>query len=402
MQLFALLIAVVCGLAAAAPEAVAQIDFGVNSLEHRLDYPFAPGVVTDNTDIGTVTSNPVVVDSFPNSLAVSNTGLQGFSPTATTNRHFFLFATDDGQGSGPVARPFMEEEAWEMSVDVTIATTRADIRKSAGFGFEYFINPPNQDRRNPQFVAHTNQDGQGQLADPPGKVAAFSGVFGNNPFDLQYNATNNLATSDTVNFRIVYTPPERNTEGVVTTPANFDFFADNLDDQVAAEMQSGFQAEGNAVQGIPDGSVLGVRVQLWGNDDGAQANGGAGDDYAVLFENFTLIDPNKVLPGDYNNDGMVDAIDYAVWRENLGTSGPEGDGTGDDLLGVPDGDVDTFDYQFWAANFGATTGSGQLSAALSSSTPEPSTSLLVALLLGVASGTYTRRSPISGASVQRN
>ena len=119
--------------------ATAMIGFGVNSLEHRLDYPFAPGLVTDNTDVGTFTSNPVVDDNFPLSLSVANTGLTGFTTGASTNRHFFFFATDDG--SGPVARPFMEQEAWEMSVDVTIATTRPDIRKSGGFGFEYFINP---------------------------------------------------------------------------------------------------------------------------------------------------------------------------------------------------------------------------------------------------------------------
>jgi hypothetical protein len=44
-----------------------------------------------------------------------------------------------------------------------------------------------------------------------------------------------------------------------------------------------------------------------------------------------------VLPGDYNQNGVVDAADYVVWRMTDGT---------------PDG------YDTWRANFGATAGSG--------------------------------------------
>ncbi|TWT32188.1 Pectate lyase L precursor [Posidoniimonas corsicana] len=40
-------------------------------------------------------------------------------------------------------------------------------------------------------------------------------------------------------------------------------------------------------------------------------------------------------PGDFNNDGLVDAADYTVWRDNLGT-----------VFGLSD-------YQVWLANYGA-------------------------------------------------
>lgn len=360
--------------------AFAMLGFGVNSLEHRLDYPFAPGLVTDNTNVGTFTSNPVVNDSFPSSLSVSNTGLTGFTAGASTNRHFFFFATDDGLGGGPVARPFMEQEAWEMSVDVTIATTRPDIRKSAGFGFEYFINPPNQDRRNPQFVAHSNQDGQGQLADPPGKVAAFSGVFGNNPFALDYDTGTDLASSDTVNLKIVYTPPIRDEEDMVVTSADFEFTVDILGDGIDPLVSNGFAPEGSAIQGLPDGSLLGVRVQPWGNIDGGTANGGAGDDYTALFENFQLIDLSQPtqLPGDANGDGTVDLLDLDILGSNFGSSPATfatADFNGDNV-------VDLLDLDILGSNFGASNSASAI--------PEPSTAVIGCLLLLCLSGARSR------------
>lgn len=365
--------------------AVAQVGFGINSLEYQLDYIAPPEVFTDNFDVANQASNPVIVDNFPTSLMVSNTGLKGFSPLTGTNRHFFFFAVDEGLGAGTQARPFMEQEAWKISFDMTIATTRADIRKSAGFTLEYFFNQAQMTgRRNPQFVAHTNQDGQAQLAPPPGKIAAFSGSFGNNPFSATYDAAPDFANSDTVHLEIEYTPPVRDTEGAVIESANFDFTADVLGDEIATETLSNFASENltsGPLEGILDGTLLGLRVQIWGNDSGATANGGAGDDYAVLFENIEVIDLNaSPLPGDYNGDGFVNIADYTVWRDNLGSAGPAGDGTGDDLLGIPDGDVDTFDYAFWKANFGGAA----TSLAATQVVPEPGAATGIFLLATAA------------------
>jgi PEP-CTERM motif len=86
------------------------------------------------------------------------------------------------------------------------------------------------------------------------------------------------------------------------------------------------------------------------------------------------------IPGDYNQDGAVDAADYTVWRDHLGTSfalGGNGDET-DDSAGV----VDQADYALWKANFGNLAGSGAFSNA---AVPEPSTFvLLAAAIVGIA------------------
>ncbi|QDU56695.1 autotransporter-associated beta strand repeat-containing protein [Aeoliella mucimassa] len=84
------------------------------------------------------------------------------------------------------------------------------------------------------------------------------------------------------------------------------------------------------------------------------------------------------LPGDFNNDGMVDLADYTVWRDNLGAD--------ESVLPVGTGDnssvVDAGDYLLWKNSFGATLST--LSAADSSVVPEPaSIAMLATLLLGV-------------------
>ncbi len=54
------------------------------------------------------------------------------------------------------------------------------------------------------------------------------------------------------------------------------------------------------------------------------------------------------LPGDFNADGTVDAADFTVWRDAVGSTGPG-------LLADANGDlvVNAIDYLFWKNNFGA-------------------------------------------------
>jgi predicted outer membrane repeat protein len=60
------------------------------------------------------------------------------------------------------------------------------------------------------------------------------------------------------------------------------------------------------------------------------------------------------LPGDYNFNGIVDAADYSVWRDTLGsTTDLRADSSGP-TVGTPNGIVDQADYDFWKSHFGNT------------------------------------------------
>ena len=103
--------------------------------------------------------------------------------------------------------------------------------------------------------------------------------------------------------------------------------------------------------------------------------------YELELDFAFALPPEPDLAGDYNLDGVVDAADYTVWRDTLGTTGivafTGADGNGD-------GEVTVADYQLFVSNFGTTLDSVTASAAL----PEPQ----VALLIGLASiGMLARR-----------
>ena len=89
------------------------------------------------------------------------------------------------------------------------------------------------------------------------------------------------------------------------------------------------------------------------------------------------------LAGDYNEDGTVDAADYAIWRDSLGTSG-----TGLAADGSGNGIVDTDDYNIWKHNFGATSGSG---VPVTGGVPEPAGLTLLVLGFAVSSLVRVRR-----------
>jgi hypothetical protein len=100
------------------------------------------------------------------------------------------------------------------------------------------------------------------------------------------------------------------------------------------------------------------------------------------------------VPGDYNNNGVVDAADYTVWRDHLGqTFQLNNENPGDGNPGV----VDVNDYNYWKSQFG-NSGSGAGSGALSEAgaVPEPSTISLGVLALGAAGVAALRRRRSTG------
>jgi T5SS/PEP-CTERM-associated repeat protein len=134
-------------------------------------------------------------------------------------------------------------------------------------------------------------------------------------------------------------------------------------------------AVGQTFELITAGGVVGafddIRMPLMSNDL----------EFGVLYSPTSVMMEVKtaslpvVLPGDYNNDGFVNAADYTVWRDKLGSpiSLPN-----DDTAGVGQDD-----YTRWKTHFGQVAGSGAGAIATGQlTTPEPSACLLA--LIGLS------------------
>ncbi len=80
------------------------------------------------------------------------------------------------------------------------------------------------------------------------------------------------------------------------------------------------------------------------------------------------------MNGDYNNNGVVDAADYAVWRKRLNQSVTLPNDT------TP-GTVTSADYTVWRNNFGKVAfGSGSGSLIAGGEVPEPATAVLLVIV----------------------
>jgi len=147
--------------------------------------------------------------------------------------------------------------------------------------------------------------------------------------------------------------------------------------------------------------MLSVGGSLTGQFDGLGEGGLVGNfGGTALLITYAAGDGNDIalftansLAGDYNDDGVVDAADYTVWRDNLGAlAGTLPNDVDGDVIGQPQ-------YNTWVANFGSTTEVG--SSSLSNlPVPEPATAML---LMTIAAGTWLRRRsnwrvPILGAA----
>jgi hypothetical protein len=120
----------------------------------------------------------------------------------------------------------------------------------------------------------------------------------------------------------------------------------------------------------------------------------SGDDYLGNYEfrsslrdtegnGWDIVAPFRIVaelpPGDFNQDGAVDAADYVIWRKT---------------------DVTQTGYDTWRANFGtsllAGSGSALPSAEPLSAVPEPST-LMIACIAAIGVGAAARRRKRQGA-----
>lgn len=89
----------------------------------------------------------------------------------------------------------------------------------------------------------------------------------------------------------------------------------------------------------------------------------------LAADNFYNIELSPIVPGDFNNNGVVDSADYVTWRKGLGTVYTQAD------------------YGIWRAHFGQTAGSGTGDIA-NTAVPEPTTLML---LMFATAGWHLRR-----------
>jgi hypothetical protein len=123
----------------------------------------------------------------------------------------------------------------------------------------------------------------------------------------------------------------------------------------------------------------------------AQPNGtygatgsGATNIFDEYFNGAGVLQVGAVVPpifaGDYNDDGVVDAADYIVWKKNVGE--PAGTLPNDDT-GLPIGSPQ---YNLWSTNFGnveaGSSGSGTI--------PEPASVILLTCMLAALPGRCRR------------
>jgi hypothetical protein len=116
------------------------------------------------------------------------------------------------------------------------------------------------------------------------------------------------------------------------------------------------------------GQALGIRLVNLNVVDPAFAD----SDLEVDFDDVRLV-AIAALPGDYNDDGTVDAADYVTWRTNEGApAGTLPHDIDDQVIGLAQ-------YATWRANFGenSMTGAGN------SAAPEPGSECLLFLALGI-------------------
>jgi T5SS/PEP-CTERM-associated repeat protein len=99
--------------------------------------------------------------------------------------------------------------------------------------------------------------------------------------------------------------------------------------------------------------------------------GGLAWNTSLLYSSGVLSVTIAGVPGDYNNDGQVDAADYTSYRDALGSTTTLPNDT------TP-GSVTAADYTVWASNYGAVTSSG-------STIPEPTGFAILVVAIGALS-----------------
>lgn len=168
-----------------------------------------------------------------------------------------------------------------------------------------------------------------------------------------------------------YTPVLGNTWTIIQAGA--DLTADK--DAITTLADSFTTAPGYSGLVHADPLAIGSVIGTFKTEDFSQAPLSPGLQWDVEYSTNSVL--LKVIaaagvPGDYNSNGVVDAADYVVWRDHLGTAFA----LPNEVAGTTPGQVTQEDFAAWRARFGNISGSGN--SLTSAAVPEPTS---LALLL---------------------
>jgi hypothetical protein len=135
------------------------------------------------------------------------------------------------------------------------------------------------------------------------------------------------------------------------------------------------------------GSIDTFEIVMFGNGSGNGQSGVAAlpsGQREFFFNDLSLDNPPQYPLGDYNQNGVVDAADYVVWRDTLNQSTSVGNGADGNANGV----IDSADYDVWKAQYGTASFP---ESAMGRTLPEPTLSELAVASAMVMIGVRRRR-----------
>ena len=190
-----------------------------------------------------------------------------------------------------------------------------------------------------------NKLGRGLLSfdyDNDGDLDVFIVNHGNNPILYRNDGGN---ANDWLKIKVQGTDSNRDGIGAFIT---VDPDSSVVGDEIVREINAGSnflsQNDLTAHFGLgPSAGTVDLVTVVWPS--------GAVQQLSNVSANQVLNVVENALQGDYNHNLIVDAADYVVWRNQLGSTGTglAADGNGDNM-------VNQLDYSVWKANYGATAG----------------------------------------------
>jgi hypothetical protein len=141
------------------------------------------------------------------------------------------------------------------------------------------------------------------------------------------------------------------------------------------------------VMGITPDSLNRILIDFEGRRaDGSPQDPSVDNDGSGWLNFMRIVEHLLAIPGDFNNDRLVDAADYAVWRSEFGLTGTNSADANQD------GVVDMSDFAIWRKAMQVSSGSGAGSGTgFAQNAPEPGSLLLLAI--GIFGMIATARRP---------